>query len=355
MRFVSLFAGVGGFDLGLERAGHECIGQVEIDKHSNYVLKKHWPNVPRWDDVQTAKGWADEIGLVGTTDLVCGGFPCQDLSVAGKRAGIAGSRSGLFFDALEFAVHVQAETIILENVPGLLSSNQGRDFGVVISEMANAGYGHLEWRVLDSQFFGVPQRRRRVFIVGSVRDRSRSPIFIERESLSRDFKKIKKEKQDSAAAVTGGTREAEPERVIFHAHRSDGARIQDETINTLTSYMGTGGLNTPMIAYPMHGGMIGREDKNGPSGSGFLGENDPSYTLTSSGQSRHGVVAFERKGRFKATSNIRRLTPLECERLQGFPDNWTDVEGADSHRYKQIGNAVTVNVIEWIGKRLKDE
>ena len=186
MRFVSLFAGVGGFDLGLERSGHTCIGQVEIDKHARSVLEKHWPDVPRWDDVQTAKGWADEIGLVGTTDLVCGGFPCQDLSVAGKRAGIAGARSGLFFDALEFAVYVQAKTIILENVPGLLSSNEGRDFGVVISEMANAGYGHIEWRVLDSQFFGVPQRRRRVFIVGSVTDRSGSPILIERESVRRN-------------------------------------------------------------------------------------------------------------------------------------------------------------------------
>ena len=202
MRFVSLFAGVGGFDLGLERSGHTCIGQVEIDKHARSVLEKHWPDVPRWDDVQTAKGWADEIGLVGTTDLVCGGFPCQDVSVAGKRAGIAGARSGLFFDALEFAVYVQAKTIILENVPGLLSSNEGRDFGVVISEMANAGYGHIEWRVLDSQFFGVPQRRRRVFIVGSTTDRSGSPILIERESVRRDSQESQPQRQDSSTSTT---------------------------------------------------------------------------------------------------------------------------------------------------------
>ena len=410
MKFVSLFAGVGGFDLGLERAGHECIGQVEIDKHSNKVLDRHWPNVPRWDDVQTAKGWADEIGLVGATDLVCGGFPCQDVSVAGKRAGIAGARSGLFFDALGFAVYVKAETIILENVPGLLSSNGGRDFGTVLTEMASAGYRHIEWRLLDSQFFGVPQRRRRIFIVGSVRDRSGSPVFIERKSLSGDLKKIKTEKQDSSSIVARSIREAKSERVIFHAHRSDGARIQDKTINTLTSYMGTGGLNTPMIAYPMHGGIIGRKDENGPSGSGFAGENDPSYTLTASGQSRHGVATFGESsfGQFaegkvstlKASgggmgggsetlvftqnqreevrdlkdvagaliadsnshqtnyladaSTVRRLTPVECERLQGFPDNWTDVV-ADTHRYKQMGNAVTVNVIEWIGQRLRDE
>jgi DNA (cytosine-5)-methyltransferase 1 len=182
--FVSLFAGVGGFDLGFEQAGHTCVGQVEIDKHAQFVLKKHWPNVPLHDDVTTATQWAKEIGLIGKVDIVCGGFPCQDVSVAGKRAGAgSGTRSGLFWDAIRFAQEVKAQTIILENVPGLLSSNSGRDFGIVLTELANAGYRHIEWRVLDSQFFGVPQRRRRVFIVGSVTDRSTSPILIERESL----------------------------------------------------------------------------------------------------------------------------------------------------------------------------
>jgi DNA (cytosine-5)-methyltransferase 1 len=204
MNFVSLFAGVGGFDLGLEQAGHTCIGQVEIDPQCVKVLNHHWPDVPKWNDVTTAKEWADEIGLVGRTDLVCGGFPCQDVSVAGKRAGLAGKRSGLFFDALEFAVYVKAERLILENVPGLLSSNNGRDFGVVISEMANAGYRHIEWRVLDSQFFGVPQRRRRVFIVGSVADRSGSPIFIERESVSGNTEPSTEKRQDFTTAATRG-------------------------------------------------------------------------------------------------------------------------------------------------------
>jgi DNA (cytosine-5)-methyltransferase 1 len=154
--FVSLFAGVGGFDLGFEKAGHTCVGQVEIDKNAQKILKKHWPDIPLHDDVKTAIEWAKEINLIGKVDIVCGGFPCQDVSVAGKRAGIAGARSGLFWDAIRFAQEVKAHTIVLENVPGLLSSNEGRDFGVVISEMANAGYSHIEWRVLDSQFFGVP-------------------------------------------------------------------------------------------------------------------------------------------------------------------------------------------------------
>lgn len=181
--FVSLFAGVGGFDLGLESGGHTCVGQVEIDPKCLAVLEKHWPNVPKHNDVVTAKEWANEQGLVGKVDIVCGGFPCQDVSVAGKRAGLAGARTGLFFDALSFAQNVKATTVILENVPGLLSSNQGRDFGVVLTSLADAGYSDIEWRVLDSQFFGVPQRRRRVFIVASTPRERFSEVLVERESV----------------------------------------------------------------------------------------------------------------------------------------------------------------------------
>jgi DNA (cytosine-5)-methyltransferase 1 len=182
MRFVSLFAGVGGFDLGLERSGHTCVGQVEIDKHAQGVLARHWPDVPKHDDVTTAIDWADEIGLTGNVDLVAGGFPCQDLSVAGKRAGLDGKRSGLFYDALAFAKAVKAKTILLENVPGLLSSNQGRDFGVLLTELADAGYSNIEWRILNSQFFGVAQRRRRVFIVASLGTEPFRTVLAECES-----------------------------------------------------------------------------------------------------------------------------------------------------------------------------
>ena len=204
--FVSLFAGVGGFDLGFEQAGHTCVGQVEIDKHAQSVLKKHWPDVPLHDDVTTATQWAKEIGLIGKVDIVCGGFPCQDVSVAGKRAGIAGERSGLFWDAIQFAQEVKAQTIVLENVPGLLSSNDGRDFGVVLTALADAGYRHIEWRVLDSQFFGVPQRRRRVIIVGSVTDRSTKPVLIERESGIRNSTPSKQQRKGTSSKATRGSR-----------------------------------------------------------------------------------------------------------------------------------------------------
>ena len=211
MRFVSLFAGVGGFDLGLERSGHTCVGQVEIDKHAQSVLARHWPDVPKHDDVTTAIDWADEIGLTGNVDLVAGGFPCQDLSVAGKRAGLDGKRSGLFYDALAFAKAVKAKTILLENVPGLLSSNQGRDFGVLLTELADAGYSNIEWRVLNSQFFGVAQRRRRVFIVASVGTEPFRTVLSECESSAGDSEAGDQEGQEVArdaerSAGTSGAR-----------------------------------------------------------------------------------------------------------------------------------------------------
>ena len=205
MRFVSLFAGVGGFDLGFEKAGMTCVGQVEIDPKAREILNRHWPETPKHDDVTTAKEWADELGLVGRTDLVCGGFPCQDVSVAGRRAGLAGERTGLFWDALSFATHVQAKWIVLENVPGLLSSNQGRDFGVILTALADAGYSHLEWRVLDSQFFGVPQRRRRLFITGHSGGTSGRAVFIERESLRGDSPQIITQGKDIAGTLGGGS------------------------------------------------------------------------------------------------------------------------------------------------------
>ena len=204
-RFVSLFAGVGGFDLGLEQSGHTCVGQVEIDKNARAILERHWPNVPKHDDVQTAIDWANENGLTGTVDLVVGGFPCQDLSVAGKRAGLAGKRSGLFFDALAFAQSVKAKTILLENVPGLLSSNQGRDFGQLLTELADAGYSNIEWRVLNSQFFGVAQRRRRVFIVASVGTEPFKQILAECESSAGDSSTGESQGQDATGSVADST------------------------------------------------------------------------------------------------------------------------------------------------------
>jgi site-specific DNA-cytosine methylase len=244
MRFVSLFAGVGGFDLGLERSGHTCVGQVEIDKHAQSVLARHWPDVPKHDDVTTAIDWADEIGLTGNVDLVAGGFPCQDLSVAGKRAGLDGKRSGLFYDALAFAKAVKAKTILLENVPGLLSSNQGRDFGVLLTELADAGYSNIEWRVLNSQFFGVAQRRRRVFIVASVGTEPFRTVLSECESSAGDSEAGDQEGQEVTRNADQGAG-ASSLGIIGGQHPN--AAVGIETSPTLTSAMGLGGGHTPIV------------------------------------------------------------------------------------------------------------
>lgn len=203
MRMISIFTGVGGFDLGAIDAGVEVIGQVEIDQNCQKVLRHHFPEMPLHDDIQTATEWARESGLIGSVDIVAGGFPCQDVSVAGKRAGIAGARSGLFWDALRFTKEVGAHTIVLENVPGLLSSNQGRDFAVILTALADSGYRHIEWRVLDSQFFGVPQRRRRVFVVATSRDTGGRPILVEREGM-RGNTQARQQTRQSTAEDTGG-------------------------------------------------------------------------------------------------------------------------------------------------------
>ena len=197
---VSLFAGVGGFDLAMERNGVDVVASVEIDKKCQEVLAHRFPNSKLFDDVTTVKG-SDLIGagFEPSRGIITGGFPCQDLSVAGKRAGLAGARSGLFWEIARIVEETQTEYAILENVPGLLSSNNGADFAVVLGTMADLGYS-VAWRVLDAQYFGVPQRRRRVFIVGRRSSDSSSPaeILFKSEGLRRDSSTSQQAGQDSA-------------------------------------------------------------------------------------------------------------------------------------------------------------
>ena len=199
---VSLFAGVGGFDLAMERQGVKVVASVEIDKHCQAVLERKFPDAKLFNDVTTVKG-SDLIGagFNPSTGIIAGGFPCQDLSVAGKRAGLAGARSGLFWEAARIVEEAQSEYFILENVPGLLSSNKGADFGVVLGTMADLGYS-VGWRVLDAQYFGVPQRRRRVFIVGRrSTNEGIAEILFKSEGLRRDSSSSKQTRQDITSST----------------------------------------------------------------------------------------------------------------------------------------------------------
>jgi DNA (cytosine-5)-methyltransferase 1 len=172
---VSLFAGVGGFDLALERAGVKVVASVEIDKKASAVLAKHFPNSKLFGDITGVTGeQLIAAGFKPERGIITGGFPCQDLSVAGKRAGLGGARSGLFWEICRLLDETRAQNFILENVPGLLSSNHGKDMAVVLEALVERGY-RVAYRVLDAQHFGVPQRRRRVFIVGSLGNTGRAP------------------------------------------------------------------------------------------------------------------------------------------------------------------------------------
>ena len=177
MKAVSLFAGVGGFDLALTQNGAEMVASVEIDKHARKILERQFPTTTHLEDVKNVTGkQLFDLGF-NSDGIIVGGFPCQDLSVAGKRRGLAGERSGLFFEVVRLLEETKAKWFILENVPGLLSSNNGRDLGIVIGALAELGYG-VAYRILDAQYFGVPQRRRRIFIVGCLGDDGRTPAQI---------------------------------------------------------------------------------------------------------------------------------------------------------------------------------
>ena len=205
---VSLFAGIGGFDLALEQNGIKVVAAVEIDKHAQGILKRHFPNTALLGDITEVKG--EQLIAAGFTPgqgIIVGGFPCQDLSVAGKRAGLAGSRSGLFWEICRLLEETKTKYFILENVPGLLTSNEGRDMGVVIGALAERGYS-IAWRVLDAQYFGVPQRRRRIFIVGCLGDDWRTPaeILDLAEGSTGDTPPSRKKGQESANSATNGSR-----------------------------------------------------------------------------------------------------------------------------------------------------
>jgi len=205
---VSLFAGVGGFDLALERNGVKVVASVEIDAKARDILARHFPNSQLFNDVTTVTG--QELlnaGFDPKNGIIVGEFPCQDLSVAGKRAGLSGKRSGLFYEIVRLLEETKAQNFILENVPGLLSSNKGADMGAVIGALVDLGYS-VAWRVLDAQHFGVPQRRRRVFIVGSLGDDWRTPaeVLAISEGRSRYLAESERARQKSSTTTRKSSR-----------------------------------------------------------------------------------------------------------------------------------------------------
>ena len=301
LKAASFFAGIGGFDLGFQRAEIQTVWQCELNPFCREILEQHWPEVPRAKDIRKIQS-DEDIAAIPASDVWVGGFPCQDVSLArmGPRSGLRGKQSGLFFDFARLIERRLPSTVVIENVAGLLSSHKGRDFSTVVGTLAEIGYG-VAWRVFNSQHFGVPQSRQRVYIVACHRDPRRAgEILFEPEC---------------------GPRHDPP-------RRSNGKN----SVSPFKRVLG--------------------DPRKGPIFQGLA------YCLYAC-SARHTGTDWSRTYISYPDGRVRRLTPLESERLQGFPDDWTlprnkidDVDRLDSLRYHAVGNAVTVNVAEWIGRRI---
>lgn len=353
MKYLSVCSGIEAASVAWHPLGMEPVGFSEIEPFPCAVLAQRFPNVKNYGDMTKYKEW--NLGN-GTVDLLVGGTPCQAFSVAGLRRGLEDPRGNLMLTFGAIANHFKPRVIVWENVPGVLSSNGGRDFGTFLGMLAECGYG-FAYRILDAQYFGVPQRRRRVFVVGYIGDwRRAAQVLFESESLRGDNPPSRKTGEDVAGTISARTSGGgglgtdfelggglQVSAQCFERNTPDGhARLTEDHAPTLNC-----NHEAPIVSYGIPGNWIGREPKNGGNATEPMHDVAPCLTKTD----RHGV----------ANSAVRRLTPRECERLQGFPDNWTRIpwRGAsaedcpDGPRYKACGNSMAVPVMRWIGERIQ--
>ncbi len=377
-----MFSGIGGFDLAMRNLGHETVGACEIDKYARSVYARQFPGVAIWENATTIKP-KELLNF----DILCAGFPCQAFSIAGKRRGFDDTRGSLFFEIARIAKEKQPSVLFLENVRGLLSHDKGKTFHTILATLDEIGYD-VQWQVLNSKYF-VPQNRERIFIVGYSRKGSRREIFPLGENDTKvggenNLKQLNKTDHDtgriyhpdglarSLRANSGGMGSKTGLYAVVNDH---GTLKEKEISNNIDANYWKGVDNHAQRT------MIIADRSRSYAGKGRKLESpkDISNSLTSVTkdnlvttfvmltnknsntkqrvQDRNSTWCLGTSGDFglKDGTRIRRLTPLECERLQGFPDNWTkyDSEGnivSDTQRYKMCGNAVTVPVVEYIGE-----
>ena len=377
MKAISLFSGVGGFEIGFERAGIETVLQAERDPWALEVLARHWPGTERVTDVRDVQGDGQRLVARGTAvapgagggravepDIVYGGFPCQDLSVAGKRAGLGGERSGLWFEFYRVLSELRPRWAVIENVPGLLSSNGGRDFAIILDGLDELGFD-AAWAILDAQHFGVPQRRRRVFIVAGPRGRGAEQVLSLCESCGGNPPSGRAAGKDIAGTLGAGSVDSQrgwrgdldsSGAYVATAIRtantgSNGHGIAEDVAHTLDGAQGQA-----VIASTLRGRSHGDGvNMPGRGGEEAYGDNLIAYSLNA--RDARGPLPDRSLGNVAIQNGVRRLTPRECERLMGWPDDhtrWTadGREISDSHRYRMAGNGVVAPVAEWIGHRL---
>lgn len=310
IKYFSMFTGVGGFELGFEKAKgkfkFKCIGFSEIDKFACRVLKYKFPNVENYGDVSKI-----DPHKLPDFGLLCGGFPCQAFSFAGKRKGFKDTRGTLFFEIARIIRAKRPKVVLLENVKGLLNHEKGKTYRVIVQTLAGLGYD-VQWMVLNSKFFGVPQNRQRVFIIASLGENRR------------------------------------PQILPFRSNESKNSELPGQQTNTVKTTQGSKSYIAECKQLPQTKGLY--------QGKRVYETSGVSRTILSKGGGLGGST-----GLYLDKFRIRRLTPKECERLQGFPDGWTEfgidekggiVKISNSQRYQQTGNAVTVNVIKAIANNL---
>ncbi len=393
MRYLSVCSGIEAASVAWHDFGWTPVGFSEIEPFPCRVLQHHYPHVKNYGDMTKYKEWDIDGDSV---DLLVGGTPCQAFSVAGLRKGLEDPRGNLSLVFVGMVEHFKPEWVVWENVPGVLSSNGGRDFGSFIGALASIGYG-FAWRCLDAQYFGVPQRRRRIFLVAHSSGDSRraGEVLFEPEGLRGNFTKSRKTGEDTARCLTTGTGirydwETETLVPVMYENHPNDSRITGpvDPSPTVAARWGTGGGNTPLVQHTFRKSRraqsaedyetwvpdnitntlncfdIGdirsvdivtapipiqdvRPIDKGQNGLGIGKEGDPSYTLDK--MATQGVAHH---------MEVRRLTPIECERLQGFPDGYTDIrpngkDTPDGPRYKALGNSMAVPCMRWLGKRIQ--
>ena len=428
MNYLSVCSGIEAASVAWHDMGWKAVGYSEIEKFPSQVLAHHYPNVTNYGDMTKFKEW----NINEPVNLLVGGTPCQSFSVAGLRKGLADPRGNLMLTYLAMADHFKPKWLLWENVPGVLSSNGGNDFAALLQGLAQLGYG-FAYRVLDAQHFGVPQRRRRVFVVGCLGDwRSAAKVLFEPESLCRNITPSRQKGEEVARYVEssfgqyrpddiGGTLKAsggvlgggsetflaetiktsapydsagtllardykgidsydyskmavetKAYNITFcdangtRKDRPDGGLYVNETNTSNTLTKAGVGTNVLAHAFKVRGGCAG-------GGKGYLGSDELAFTISTAQDQQIAVDTYNGtvQGNVSATltsasgiSNatgpkvmqhmaVRRLTPMECERLQGFPDNYTNTPtSSDSTRYKALGNSMAVPVMKWIGQRI---
>lgn len=469
MNYLSVCSGIEAATSAWHPLGWKPVGFSEIEAFPSAVLKHHYPTVPNFGDMTKYKEW----NINGTVELLVGGTPCQSFSVAGLRKGLEDPRGNLALVYCGILDHFRPKWFIWENVPGVLSSNKGGDFGSFLGALAELGYG-FAYRVLDAQYFGVPQRRRRVFVVGCLGDwLSPAKVLFERESLRRNPPPSREKREGTtsfspssfgnycegvgtlrrdggdlgggsetlvtfdrqssgeygvdpvASTISARDYKSATDLIVYETHPAD-SRVKEmgETCQTVTSRWGTGGGNVPLVqsysiredaqannfsatplevtpalqalrpsvqshhaqtfvahAFKIRGGSPVETGEYGgtpgkAAGKGYLGSDEKAFTLSATQDQQiafntnarpdemkfdeevSGTLTRSQSAGVMQNMAVRRLTPTECERLQGFPDGHTNIpwkgkESPDSPRYKALGNSMAVPVMAWIGKRIQ--